>query len=60
MEATISRIPAPRRIESAVAQWLHANRHLARTIARATWETLVANSRAGLLVKNGSRSHRRL
>lgn len=59
MEATISRIPAPRRIESAVAQWLHANRHLVRTIARATWEALVTNSRATLLLKSGARPCRR-
>jgi hypothetical protein len=60
MEATISRVPAPRRIESDIAVWLHANRRLARGVARRVWEALMATSRAALLVKNGSRPRGRL
>lgn len=59
MEAIITRAPATRQLESAVAEWLHATRRLARTVARAAWEALIATSRAALLVKNGSRPRRR-
>jgi hypothetical protein len=48
-----------RQLESAVAEWLHATRRLALTVARAAWEKLIMTSRAALLVENGSRQRRR-
>ena len=59
MEATITRALTTRQLESAVAEWLHATRRLARAAARAAWEVLIATSRAALLVENGSRPRRR-
>jgi hypothetical protein len=59
MEAIITRAPATRQLESAAAEWLHASRRLARIVARAAWEALIATSRAALLVENGSRQRRR-
>lgn len=60
MEAIITRAPTSRQLESAVAEWLHATRRLGRTAARAAWDTLIATSRAALLVENGSRPRRRI
>jgi hypothetical protein len=59
VEATINRVPAARPIESALVEWLHANRRLALSMARGVWEALIATSRGALLVKNGSRPRRR-
>ena len=59
MEAIITRAPATRPLELAIAEWLHATRRLARTVARAAWEELITTSRAALLVENGSRQRRR-
>jgi len=58
MEAIIVRASA-HPLESAVAGWLNATRRLAQAAATAAGETLVATSRAGLLVKNRSRPRRR-
>jgi len=60
MEAILNRAPASRHIEPALTQWLHANRRLARSVARAAWDALIATSRAGLLVENRSRRRHRL
>ncbi len=60
MEAIITRAPATRQLESAVAEWLYATRRLAQTIARSAWEALITTSRAALLVENGSRPRHRL
>ena len=60
MEAIITRAPATRPLESAVAEWLHASRRLARIVARTAWDALITTSRAALLLENGSRPRRRL
>jgi hypothetical protein len=59
MEAIITRVLATRQLEAAVAEWQHATRRLARAVARATWEALIATSRAALLLENGSKPRRR-
>ena len=59
MEAIIARASVYG-LDSAVTVWLRATRRLVRAAARAAGESLVATSRAGLLVRNGSRPHRRL
>jgi len=59
MEAIINRASASRSIEPALLEWLHANRRLARIVARTAWDALIATSRAGLLVASGSRPRRR-
>lgn len=60
MEAIITRALTIRPLESAVSEWLHATRRLARAVARVAWAALIATSRAALLVENGSRPRRRL
>jgi hypothetical protein len=59
MEAIITRGTVTGQLESAVAEWVHATRRLARAVARSAWEELIATSRAALLVENGSRPRRR-
>lgn len=58
MEAIILRTPA-RPLESAFADWLRATQKLARATLRALGSALIENSRAALLLRNGSRSRRR-
>lgn len=58
MEAITARASA-RQLELAAAEWLRSTRRLVRAAARATWETIIATSRAALLLQNGSRPHRR-
>jgi hypothetical protein len=59
MEAIINRAPAPRQLDSAIAEWLIATRRLAHLGARAVWQALIASSRATLLLQNSSRPRRR-
>ena len=58
MEAIITRAPA-HRLAPDGAGWIRAAWRVARTAASAVGKTLVATSRAGLLLKNGSRPRRR-
>lgn len=59
MEAILSRTPS-RQLESAAADWLRATHKLARALLRVAGDALVNYSRAGLLLKSGSRRIRRL
>ena len=58
MNAIVSRAPA-HQLESAVAEWLRATQRLARAVLRRAGELLVDYSRAGLMVRGGSRRMRR-
>jgi hypothetical protein len=59
MEAIIVRTPN-HQLELAVSEWLRATRRLVRAALRATGDALVNYSRAGLMLKGGSRRLRRL
>jgi hypothetical protein len=59
MEAMIGRARGAD-FELAMVEWLKATRRLARAVLRATGDVLVNTSRAGLLVRNGSRRRLRL
>jgi ABC-type arginine/histidine transport system permease subunit len=54
MEAIIARLPDGQ-LEAAAAAWLSATRKLARALLHAAGNALVQYSRAGLLLKSGSR-----
>jgi hypothetical protein len=63
MEAIIGRAAvgtAGRNVELALVEWLKATRRLARAALAAAGYVLVNTSRAGLLVRNGSRRRLRL
>jgi hypothetical protein len=59
MDAIISRVPG-RQLETAAADWLQVTRRLARAALCAAGDALVNYSRAGMLVRSGSRPRRRL
>ena len=59
MEAILARAPG-RQLETAALAWLDATRRLARVLLAAAADVLVQYSRAGLLLKAGSRRLRRL
>jgi hypothetical protein len=59
MDAIITRVPG-RQLETAAADRLQATRRLACAALRAAGDALVNYSRAGMLVRSGSRPRRRL